>query len=76
MSLTLPATLAVRVRSLAKSRGLSVNRFLAILIENGVAGEGAKEQAFSALAERLRAVTTPEDVKRLGHEMDRMLVDR
>jgi hypothetical protein len=72
-SVTLPPKLAAQVRSLAKMRRLSANRVLVELIENGIESQKRKEQEFFDLAEQFRAATDPEDVKRLGDRMGRMI---
>jgi hypothetical protein len=75
-SVTLPAPIAVQVRTLAKSRRLSANRMLLELIENGMEAEKRKEQEFFSLAERFRSATDPKEIKRLGDEMGRMVFSR
>jgi len=72
-SVTLPANVAAQVRSLAKARRLSANRMLRELIENGMEAEKRKQQEFFDLAERFRSATDPEEVKRLGDRMGRMV---
>ena len=72
-SVSLPANVAAQVRSLAKARRLSANRMLLELIENGIEAERRKQQDFFDLAERFRSATDPEDVKRLGDRMGRMV---
>lgn len=72
-SVTLPAKTAAQVRSLAKTRRLSANRMLVELIENGIEAEKRKEEAFFKLAERFRSATDPEEAKRLGDELGRMV---
>jgi hypothetical protein len=72
-SVSLPATVASQVRSMAKGRRLSANRMLVELIENGITAEKKKQQEFLDLAERFRAATDPEEVKRLGDQMGRMV---
>lgn len=72
-SVTLPAVVAVQVRSLAKARSVSANRMLVELIGLGIEAEKHKQQEFFALAERFRAATDPREVKRLGEEMGRMV---
>lgn len=72
-SVSLPATVASQVRSMAKGRRLSTNRVLVELIENGIAAEKKKQQEFLDLAERFRAATDPEEVKRLGDQLGRMV---
>lgn len=58
---------------MARTRRLSANRMLVELIENGIETEKRKQREFFALAERFREATDPEDVKRLGDEMGRMV---
>jgi hypothetical protein len=72
-SVTLPATIATQVRNLAKTRRLSSNRMLVELIENGIEAEKRKQQQFFELAERFRNATDPEEAKRLGDELGRMV---
>jgi len=72
-SITLPANVATQVRSMARSRRLSANRMLVELVENGIAAEKRKQQEFFDLAERFRDATDPEEVKRLGDQMGRMV---
>ncbi len=72
-SISLPANVASQVRSLAKARRLSASRLLLELIENGMAAEKRKQQEFIDLAERFRNATDPEEVKRLGDQMGRMV---
>lgn len=72
-SVSLPANVAAKVRSLAKTRKLSSNRMLVELIENGIEAEKRKQQEFFNLAERFRNATHPEEAKRLGDELGRMV---
>lgn len=72
-SVTLPANVAAQVRSLARARRLSANRVLLELIENGMEAEKRKRNEFFDLAERFRSATDPEEVKRLGYQMGRMV---
>ena len=72
-SVTLPANVAAQVRSLAKARRLSANRMLLELIENGMELEKRKQREFFDLAERFRSATDPEEVRRLGDQMGRMV---
>jgi hypothetical protein len=72
-SVSLPSNVAAQVRTLAKTRRLSANRMLVELIENGMAAEKRKQQEFFDLAERFRTATDPEEVKRLGDRMGRMV---
>ncbi|MGB2679338.1 MAG: hypothetical protein WCE53_05990 [Candidatus Acidiferrum sp.] len=72
-SITLPAKVAARVRSLAKTRRLSSNRMLVELIENGIEAEQRKQQEFFELAEKFRNAADPAEAKRLGDELGRMV---
>ena len=72
-SVSLPANVAAQVRTLAKARRLSANRMLRELIENGMEAEKSKQQQFFDLAERFRNASDPEEVKRLGDQMGRMV---
>ena len=72
-SVTLPPEVARQVDSVAKQRRLSDNRVLVELIEQGIEARQQKERAFFELAERFRAASDPEEVKRLGDELGRFV---
>jgi hypothetical protein len=72
-SISLPAGVAAEVRSLAKTRRLSANRMLVELIEDGMEAQKRKQQQFFELAERFRGATDPDEAKRLGDELGRMV---
>ena len=72
-SVTLRAGVAAQVRSLAKARRLSANRLLVELIEEGMESQKRKQQQFFDLAERFRGAADPEEAKRLGDELGRMV---
>lgn len=72
-SVSLPAKTAMQVRSMAKSRRLSATRMLAELIENGLEAEKRKQHEFFDLAERFRNENDPEEAKRLGDQLGRMV---
>ncbi|MFY9908522.1 MAG: hypothetical protein WCF22_04650 [Candidatus Sulfotelmatobacter sp.] len=72
-SLTLPSRLAKQVERIAKKKRLSDNRVLVELVEQGLEAQKEKEKAFFALAERFRAASDPEEVKRLGDHMGRLM---
>ena len=72
-SVTLPPEIARQVDSVAKQRRLSDNRVLVELIEQGIEARQQKERAFFELAERFRAASAPEEVKRLGDELGRFV---
>lgn len=58
---------------MAKLRRLSATRRLLELIENGIEAEERKQQEFFDLAERFRAANDPEEAKRLGDQLGRMV---
>jgi EAL domain-containing protein (putative c-di-GMP-specific phosphodiesterase class I) len=72
-SISLPATVAARVRSMAKTRRLSANRLIVELIEDGMEAQTRKQQQFFELAERFRSASDPEEARRLGDELGRMV---
>ena len=72
-SVSLPATVASQVRTMAKTRRLSANRMMIELIEDGIAAEVEKQKEFFNLVERFRSAPDPEEVKRLGDQMGRMV---
>jgi hypothetical protein len=72
-SVSLPATVAKQVASMAKSRKLSKNRVLLELIENGIQAEKRKQEQFFALAQRFRNEEDPDAANRLGDELGRMV---
>jgi len=72
-SVSLPSNVAAQLRRMARSRRLSANRMLVELLENGIEAERRKQQEFFDLAERFRKATDPEEVKRLGDQLGRMV---
>lgn len=72
-SVTLPTEIAQQVDRLAKRRRLSDNRVLVELIEQGIAAEKQKENAFFELAQRFRSSKDPNEVKKLGDELGRFV---
>jgi len=74
-SVTLPPAVAREVDTMARQRRLSENRVLLELIEQGIETRSRKERAFFELAERFRAASDPEEVKRLGDELGRFVFD-
>jgi hypothetical protein len=72
-SVSLPASVAAQVRTMAKSRRLSANRVLVDLIENGIEAEKQRQWEFFDLAKRFRSVADSEEAKRLGDQMGRMI---
>ena len=72
-SVTLPPEVARQVDTIAKQRRLSDNHVLVELIEQGIEVRQQKQRAFFELAERFRAASDPEQVKRLGDELGRFV---
>ena len=72
-SVSLPTSIAAQVRAMARARRLSANRMLVELIENGIEAEKQKQKEFYDLAERFRNATDPDEVRRLGDQMGRMV---
>ena len=72
-SVSLPGETAAKVRAMARTKRLSANRMLVQLIENGIESEKQKEQEFFDLAERFRKANDPQEIKRLGEQMGRMV---
>ena len=72
-SVSLPRNLAAQVSGMAKRRRVSTNKVLVTLIENGLEAEKRKQEEFDALARQFREATDPEEVKRLGDRMGKMI---
>jgi hypothetical protein len=71
-SVSLPARLARRVRTLAKSRKTSVNRVLVELIETGIESKEGEKTKFFELADQLSATADPVERKRIKELLARM----
>ena len=71
-SVTIPAGIAKRVRTLAKTRKTSANRVLVDLIEAGLRSEEAEKERFFALASRLAETSDATERQRLKEELARM----
>ena len=71
-SVSLPARLARRVRSLAKNRKTSTNRVLVELIETGIESKEAEKTKFFELADQLSATSDPVEQKRIKEILARM----
>ena len=68
-SVTLPARVARRVKSLAKTRGSSANRVIVELIESGIEAQQQERKRFIELADRLARSRDPEEQTRLKEEL-------
>jgi prephenate dehydratase len=71
-SISLPARVARRVKSLAKSSSTSANRIIVDLIESGIEAREQQRTRFLELADRLTRSSDVEEQKRLKEELARM----
>jgi predicted DNA-binding protein len=71
-SVSLPARVASRVKSLARTSGTSANRMIVELIESGLEAREPEKRRFFDLADRLARSRDPEEQKRLKEELARM----
>jgi predicted DNA-binding protein len=68
-SVTLPARVARRVKSLAKSSSTSANRIIVELIESGIEARQQERKRFIELADRLTRSRDAEEQTRLKEEL-------
>jgi len=71
-SISLPARVARRVKSLAKISSTSANRIIVDLIESGIEAREQQRTRFLELADRLTRSSDVEEQKRLKEELARM----
>jgi ribosomal protein L1 len=71
-SVSLPARVARRVRSLVQTSNTSANRVIVDLIESGLDAREQEKKRFFELADRLARSRDPEEQKRLKEELARM----
>ncbi len=71
-SVSLPARIASRVKSLARASGASANRVIVELIETGLDAREQEKKHFFDLADRLTRSRDPEEQKRLKEDLARM----
>jgi len=71
-SVSLPARLARRVRTLAKNRKTSTNRVLVELIETGIESKESEKSRFFELADQLSATSDPTERERIKEILARM----
>ena len=71
-SVSLPAHVARRVKSLAKTSSTSANRIIVDLIETGIEARDQDKKRFFELADRLARSSDAEEHKRLKEELARM----
>ena len=67
--MTLPARIARRVKSLAKTNSMSANRIIVELIESGLEARQQERERFIELADRLARSRDPEEQRRLKEEL-------
>ncbi len=71
-SVSLPSSLATRVRHLAEKRKASASRVLVDLIEAGLRSKEAEKEYFFSLANQLAQSTDPAERRRIKKELARM----
>lgn len=71
-SVSLPSSVARRVKTLAKRKRTSANRVIVDLIETGLEAREREKRAFFELAERLARSSDTAEQKRLKEELARM----
>jgi metal-responsive CopG/Arc/MetJ family transcriptional regulator len=71
-SVSLPSSLARRVRDLAKRERTSANRVILDLIESGLEAREREKREFFELADRLAQSSDSAEQKRLKRELARM----
>ena len=71
-SISLPAALARRVRSVASARRCSANRVLVDLVESGLDALDRRKARFLAVADALAASDDPAEQVRLKEELARL----
>ncbi|HXO04949.1 MAG TPA: hypothetical protein VN884_04890 [Candidatus Sulfotelmatobacter sp.] len=72
LSVTIPGSIAKRVRAMAKTRKASASRVLVDLIEAGLQSEDAEKERFFALANQLSESSDPAERQRLKKELARI----
>jgi hypothetical protein len=71
-SLSLPSSIATRVRHLAEKRKASANRVLVDLIEAGLRSKEAEKERFFALTDQLAHSEDPAERRRIKKELARL----
>ena len=71
-SVSLPARVARRVKSLAKSSSTSANRVIVELIESGIEAREQEKKRFFELADRLARSSEAKEQNRLKEELARL----
>jgi hypothetical protein len=71
-SVTLPADVARRVRTLARAKRASASRVIAELVESGLEAQDAERNRFLQLADRLTNSKDPAEQRRIKEELARL----
>lgn len=71
-SVSLPARVASRVKTLARTSGTSANRVIVELIESGLEAREQEKKRFFEIADRLGRSRDPAEQKRLKEDLARM----
>jgi predicted DNA-binding protein len=71
-SVSLPAPIAKRVKTLAKNQKTSTNRVLVELIETGLESKEAEKRRFFALADRLSVSTDEKERESIKKELAKL----
>jgi hypothetical protein len=71
-SVSLPARVARRIRTLARARRTSATRVLVDLIESGLAAKEREKRHYLDLLDRLRRSDDPAEQERLTEELARL----
>jgi predicted DNA-binding protein len=71
-SVSLPAPIAKRVKTLAKNQKTSTNRILVELIETGLESKEAEKRRFFALADRLSISTDEKERESVKKELAKL----
>jgi len=72
-SVRLPCQVDKQIEAIAIKRRLSGNRVLVELVETGLEARRQKEEAFFDLARRFRESADPEEARKLGRELGRII---
>jgi hypothetical protein len=71
-SISLPARVARRVKSLAKISNTSANRIIVDLVESGIEAREQERKRFFELADQLARSSNADEQRRLKEELARM----
>ena len=71
-SVSLPARVARRIKTIARARNLSASRVVVDLIESGLEAKERERTQFLALADRLAGERDPEEQDRIKKELARL----